>query len=200
MPTTTFFNLPKSKRERIIESAIEIFSNDHYAKVTVDKIAIRAEIPKGSFYQYFENKDDLYVFLFEEIGDKKKNILEATKDDIQNLNFKFYVMRLIEEGSKFESEDIKLIKLKEKFINECPQEIRKEILENEYPKSYELLVKIIKMYIEKGELRSSLDAEITAYIITQCVSNLSFFSIQENETPFSVVERFLDTIIDGIKA
>jgi AcrR family transcriptional regulator len=200
MPNSTFFNLPEEKRDRIIEAAMDEFSQNHYGKVTIDKIAKKAEIPKGSFYQYFENKDDLYIFLFGQIGNKKKHILEETRENIEQLDFKSYIMLLLEEGSKFESKDIKLVKLKAKFINECPQEIRKEILKNEYPKSYDILMKAIKLYIEKRELRANLDMETTAYIITQCMSNIEFYNIKDSINMKKLGERILDTIIEGIKS
>jgi len=200
MPNSTFFNLPEDKRDRIIEAAVDEFSRNHYGKVTIDKIAKKSEIPKGSFYQYFENKDDLYIFLFCQIGNKKKHTLEETRENIEQLDFKSYIMLLLEEGSKFESKDIKLVKLKEKFINECPQEIRKEILRNEYPKSYDIIIKALKLYIEKRELRANLDMETTAYIITQCMSNMEFYNIKDSINMKKLGERILDTIIEGIKS
>jgi len=200
MPNSTFFNLPEEKKNRIIEAAMDEFSQKYYGKVTIDKIAKKAEIPKGSFYQYFQNKDDLYIFLFGQIGNKKKHILEETREKIEQLDFKSYIMLLLEEGSKFENKDLKLVKLKAKFINECPQEIRKEILKNEYPKSYDILMKAIKLYIEKRELRANLDMETTAYIITQCMSNIEFYNIKDSINVNKLAERILDVIIEGIKS
>lgn len=199
MPKSTFFNLPDEKKDKIFEAAVNEFSQNHYGKITIDKIVQKAEIPKGSFYQYFENKDDLYVFLFNQIGNKKKHTLEKAKKNIEKLDFKSYIMLLIEEGGRFENEDIKLIKLKDKFMNECPQEIRKEILCNEFPKSYSLLIEVIKLYIEKGELRTNLDIESVAYIITQCMANLGFYNIKECRNIKGLGERVLDAIIKGIK-
>jgi len=80
MPKSTFFNLPEEKKDKIIAVAIDEFAQNHYEKVTINKIVKRAEIPKGSFYQYFENKDDVYIFLFSQIGNSKKNNLEELKD------------------------------------------------------------------------------------------------------------------------
>ncbi len=199
MPKSTFFNLPDEKKDKIFEAAVNEFSQNHYGKITIDKIVQKAEIPKGSFYQYFENKDDLYVFLFNQIGNKKKYTIEKAKKNIEKLDFKSYIMLLLEEGDRFENEDIKLIKLKDKFMNECPQEIRKEILYNEFPKSYSLLIEVIKLYIEKGELRANLDIDSAAYIITQCMANLGFYNIKECRNIKGLGERVLDAIIKGIK-
>lgn len=198
MPKNTFYNLSNEKKEKIFEAAIAEFSHNHYEKITIDNIVQRSEISKGSFYQYFINKDDLYVFMFNEIGNKKKLTLEKVKKNIDRLDFKSYIMFLVKEGGRFENEDINLIKLKDKFLNECPQEIRKKILRNEFPKSYSLLIEVIKLYIKKGELKTSLDVESLAYIITQCMVNIEFYNIKESTNIEYLGERVLDAIIEGI--
>ena len=58
----TFLNLPTGKQNRIICAAIDEFSRFPYPKTSVNRIVEGAGIPKGSFYQYFENKDDLYIY------------------------------------------------------------------------------------------------------------------------------------------
>lgn len=75
MPKDTFFNLDEIKRQRIVDAAIEEFSRLHYDKVTINGIVKNAEIPKGSFYQYFENKDDLYIYLFTNLASNKMDLL-----------------------------------------------------------------------------------------------------------------------------
>lgn len=63
MPKQTFFNLPKEKRDRIIAVAKEVFSKNSYEEASINQIVKLAQIPRGSFYQYFEDKDDLYGYL-----------------------------------------------------------------------------------------------------------------------------------------
>ncbi|MDD6407130.1 MAG: TetR/AcrR family transcriptional regulator [Lactobacillus equicursoris] len=63
MPKQTFFNLPKEKRDRIIAAAKEVFSKNSYEEASINQIVKLAQIPRGSFYQYFEDKDDLYGYL-----------------------------------------------------------------------------------------------------------------------------------------
>jgi AcrR family transcriptional regulator len=62
MPHDTFHNLSAEKRARIVKSAIDEFLGASYEKTSIDRIVKGAGIPKGSFYQYFDNKDDLYVY------------------------------------------------------------------------------------------------------------------------------------------
>jgi len=63
MPSTTFFNLPIEKRNIIIDAAMTLFIENDYDKVTIRMIASHSSISIGSFYQYFEDKDDIYLFL-----------------------------------------------------------------------------------------------------------------------------------------
>ena len=63
MPTDTFFRLPEEKRERVLAAAREEFSGVKYGDVSINRIIRAADIPRGSFYQYFTGKDDLFRYL-----------------------------------------------------------------------------------------------------------------------------------------
>jgi AcrR family transcriptional regulator len=72
MPKPTFFNLPDDKRQRIIDAAIDEFGARSYGKATLDRIVVKAGISKGSMYQYFAGKSDIYTWLLMSyMGDKK---------------------------------------------------------------------------------------------------------------------------------
>lgn len=78
MPKATFFNLPAEKRDRIVELAIEEFAERPYAQASLSRIVARAGIAKGSIYQYFENKFDLYRWLLlDELSARKQAALAA---------------------------------------------------------------------------------------------------------------------------
>ncbi len=196
MPKDTFYNLPVEKRTKIIDAAIMEFSKVHYRKVTIDSIVDRAEISKGSFYQYFQNKDDLFKFIFDQIGNQKKQTLEEIKRFAEALNFRDYLMKMLAEAESYET---KLVELKDKFINECPQEVRKEVLKNEIPKSNRLLEDVLVYYVEKGELRKDLNIKITAYMITTCMTNLDFFEFAAEDSLQLILGQILDVLIDGMK-
>ena len=60
MPTTTFFNLPPPKREKLLKAATAEFARRPCGEVSINRIIQAAEIPRGSFYQYFADKTDLF--------------------------------------------------------------------------------------------------------------------------------------------
>lgn len=66
MPTATFFRLPEEKRTRLIESAWEEFTTIPFAEASINRIIRSARIPRGSFYQYFADKTDLFLYLMDQ--------------------------------------------------------------------------------------------------------------------------------------
>ena len=63
MPTDTFFRLPEEKRQRLMDAAWEEFTAVRFSDASINKIIRTANIPRGSFYQYFSDKDDLFGYL-----------------------------------------------------------------------------------------------------------------------------------------
>ncbi len=70
MPKETFFNLDEAKRNKIIDAAKKEFTVNQLRKSRVSNIIKIAEIPRGSFYQYFEDLDDLYYYVINQMFDK----------------------------------------------------------------------------------------------------------------------------------
>ena len=77
MPTSTFFRLPEEKRKRLMDAAWEEFTSSSYADASINRIIHKAHIPRGSFYQYFEDKDDLFWHLLGQIRDYFFKIFEV---------------------------------------------------------------------------------------------------------------------------
>lgn len=63
MPTTTFFNLPPPKREKFLQAAAAEFARRPCGEVSINRIVQAAEISRGSFYQYFAGKTDLFRYV-----------------------------------------------------------------------------------------------------------------------------------------
>jgi AcrR family transcriptional regulator len=70
MPKETFYNLDENKKVKIIKAAIVEFTNHELHKARVSNIIKVAGIPRGSFYQYFEDIDDLYYFIIDDTFNK----------------------------------------------------------------------------------------------------------------------------------
>lgn len=76
MPSATFERLPNEKKERLIQAAIEEFSRVPYHDASINMIIEKAGIPRGSFYQYFKDKEDLYQYLLQSYKEKMKQLID----------------------------------------------------------------------------------------------------------------------------
>lgn len=65
MPKTTFFNLNEEKKKKIEKALTNEFGRVSIDKVSISRIVEEAKIPRGSFYQYFENKEDAVNYIVE---------------------------------------------------------------------------------------------------------------------------------------
>lgn len=86
MCTETFLRLPEEKRTRFLNAAWEEFTATPFVGVSVNQIVRRAGIPRGSFYQYFTDKNDLFSYLLEEmrnhLKEEYRQVLEDNGGDI----------------------------------------------------------------------------------------------------------------------
>jgi AcrR family transcriptional regulator len=109
MPKPTFFRLPADRRDRLVNEAIAEFAERAYAEASLSRLAAQAGIAKGSFYQYFEDKLDLYRWLVTDEAPRRKrefvNAVPATGD------FWAYLESFIERGMAFLVEHPRLARL-----------------------------------------------------------------------------------------
>ncbi len=72
------------KHRQILDAAFSCFAQKGFAATRLDEIADRAGVAKGTIYLYFENKDALYIALFQKTLDELFGAIDAavmTVDD-----------------------------------------------------------------------------------------------------------------------
>ena len=70
MPSERFYRLSEEKRKMICEAAIKEFARVTIDKVSINQIIKNANISRGSFYTYFEDKWDVLAYIFEDSHQK----------------------------------------------------------------------------------------------------------------------------------
>ena len=81
MPTQRFLNLKDSKKNAILEAAAHEFARVPYSAVSINQIIKEAEISRGSFYTYFEDKDDLMRYMLRGFRDTlRKKVFEFLEE------------------------------------------------------------------------------------------------------------------------
>ena len=102
MPTDTFFNLPEEKRCQIEKVAITEFAAKPLQSASINAIVSAAGIAKGSFYQYFENIDDLHKHILAIVTNKKVEVIKNLPLDSANLDTFRYLRRVLQAAVAFQ--------------------------------------------------------------------------------------------------
>ena len=73
-----FHSLETEKQERIINAALKEFARNGYDKASTNEIVKEAGISKGSLFNYFNNKKELYLFLLDYVA----KVIEQIYDEV----------------------------------------------------------------------------------------------------------------------
>ncbi len=79
MPKDTFHNLSDDKKRKIFDAAVQEFSTRRFSEASINQIVKAAGIPRGSFYQYFSGKEDIFFYMFEEILKEKREVIRQSE-------------------------------------------------------------------------------------------------------------------------
>ena len=116
MPKETFLKLSKEKQQKVINAAKKEFARVPIENVSIKNIVEEADIARGSFYQYFESKEDLLIYILKEnsekLNTKLKNKVKETNGDIFEL-YIFLYDSMLEEFTGNSDQDL----FKQIFIN-----------------------------------------------------------------------------------
>lgn len=173
MPKLTFYNLPDEKRQTLVQAIKSEFSRVPLFEASISNIVKAAGIPRGSFYQYFEDKDDAFFYLLNELAEQEKynflSILSLHDGDLFETAVDFYE-RLLEEEEHFQF-------LKNAFLN-MTQKIESSFARriNDNNKNSENF-KATAALIDRGSLNISDDKEL--FHVLQIITSITFRNLVE---------------------
>ena len=159
MPKQTFFNLKEEKKEKIEKALIKEFSNNTFEKASISNIIAEANIPRGSFYQYFEDKEDAIYYIINKYLEKEKNriyqYLLKNKGDIFETAINIYedTAKITEKNENEELFKNILQELKKNNINVFDE--HKKILKSQ---------KTIEKMINKTELNIKNEEDLQDFL------------------------------------
>jgi len=90
MPSKTFLNLPDSKRRLFIYLSLREFAGKDYDSASVSNVVREMGIAKGSVYQYFENKLDLWLYLKQHCDQLRLGYLRPVYRNNYTSFFRYY--------------------------------------------------------------------------------------------------------------
>ncbi|PKK93430.1 MAG: hypothetical protein CVV61_04670 [Tenericutes bacterium HGW-Tenericutes-6] len=198
MPSQTFFNLNQAKKERIMEAAIDEMSMHSYEYINLANIIRNAHIPRGSFYQYFEDKDDLCNYFYRYIGEKKMAFfgdLFLPSHDIPLLErFKLIYLK----GFEFAKAYPKLMKAGQKMIGS--EYYQKNAFVKDAMKQAILLYQnYIEIDQKKGRIRKDVDSHILASFLLEFMNKVTLDAFLKDDIDYKEIEKAVNGLLDILK-
>ncbi len=82
MPTVTWARVDPIRRAAVVEAAEAEFAAHGFSGGSLNVVARRAGVAKGSLFQYFADKRDLYAFIAETASQRVRSYMEQRISDI----------------------------------------------------------------------------------------------------------------------
>lgn len=187
MAKETFFNLEDQKRKIIIESAIEEFSKHTFLEASVNRIVEKAGISKGSLYQYFEDKKDLYLFLIEHAGQLKLDYLKKQQIQISFENFNEGFESLLFAGSKFSMANPQLSQL---VRNATQGELIDESLRKMQEMNRSFLVALVDDAKKQNQIDANHPTDLVVFLLNVISTQFYKYLFEQSKDTYSSDEIY----------
>lgn len=200
MPKETFFNLSDEKREMIENVAIDEFAKAGFDMGSINTIVEKCGIAKGSFYQYFKNKKDLFIYLLMDVGAKKK--LEYVTTAMQNPeehNFFVLIKDMYLAGILYAKDHPKLSAIGMWTMKNSSHGILNDILKQSEDMAEKFYENLLQRAKEKGEIREDIDISIVAHMLFNLsVSTMEYCFKNDRAKDFSDISSMSDNILKTV--
>jgi AcrR family transcriptional regulator len=192
----------QNKKSRIIEAAARVFANRGYNSTLIAEIAAEAGIGKGTIYEYFPSKEDLFFAVFEwfvemteaeakvsisVLGGSASERLRALNDAllrswIDMLDMYSLVMEFWSASASS--------KMRLRF---------KQAFRKSYRDFRQLVSALIRDGIEAGEFQPEIDAEsVAAALVGTWDALLLQAWFDDGFDPLTTSRRFMAVVISGL--
>lgn len=165
VPKQTFFNLPDDKRERFVAEALKEFASHPYDQASVSAIVDRLGIAKGSVYQYFDDKLDLYRWLVEE-SSRRELAFYAEHPPLHEEGFFERIRELFRLGMDWWRQFPLWARVGARMMEPSREQRLAEIRDESKRQAHQWLREQLERGITQGSVRADLDLDVLVYLVT----------------------------------
>jgi len=197
----------ENRKNAILKAARRLFFEKGFRSVTVESIARKAELSKGSVYLYFNSKDEIYSQIL--LNDIDKFYRRVTDMCDRNRPASDLLVELSHIYIDFFLRDRELFRILMTFMLHANHSNLQEELQNHVIKatnrSIEIIERIFQRGIEGGEFLSTMNVRQSRYALWGLLNgiiSLYLFTAPEprrEDLIRSTIDTSLDIFIKGIK-
>ncbi len=163
MPKETFFRIAEEKRERLLCEAAALFAERGYNQADVAEVASRAGVAKGSIYNYFDSKEDLYLYVCRDGMQRSRQAIYGDLDPEWDVYRQ--IEHIFRRGAGFIGSHPEYLILyanissagMKRFSDQMSLDVEKYTADH--------LKRLIRRDMEKGLIRDDVDINFTAFLV-----------------------------------
>jgi len=191
--------MSSTTKEKILESALKLFSQKGYLGATTKEIAKEAGIAEVTLFRYFPSKEALFEEVINNYSflPKLKEILKK----VETRSYKEVLKIIASEFLKLLESKKDLIRIMHSEMQRYPEKIKK-IYENVIENTFKLLSKYFEK-LQKEEILKEFNSELAAraflgmffsYFYAKEIKE--FLNLQKEDVS-QVIETYIDIFING---
>lgn len=201
MPKNSFFRLDEARRGEISNNAMHLFVDNDYEDITMKMVLDRLSMHPGTFYRYFEDKDDLYCLLVRNITQKRAAYFNNSNEDSL---YRFFLTTLFGTVSDTVTEPLNELEIKliQTFLNIPENTLLKVYLNVLKGESFPLIKDILRRMRVDGNLRPDIDDDLISFMFESMQFNLVMFfrefDIKDSTLQHKLSKYFADFMSHGL--
>lgn len=187
-----------SKRDAIIEAAIAVFSHKGYHNTRMEEIAVAAGAGKGTIYEYFASKLELFHEIL--LTGWRKFQEDIPIEEMETLPISEQLLHILNGHLRYFQENRQLTRVSFCEAETIDQELMAWTIKVKEEKEKQVQ-SLIEKGIARGELRNDLDVIITSRMVCALIPYFaSHIVMTEAELDtWQMASQMSTAIIHGIK-
>ncbi|PRA07568.1 MULTISPECIES: TetR/AcrR family transcriptional regulator [unclassified Paenibacillus] len=201
MPKNSFFRLDETRREEISSSAMLLFVDNLYEDITMKMVLDSLSMHPGTFYRYFEDKDDLYCHLIRNVTQKRAAYFNNSNEDSL---YSYFLTGLFGNVNGMVTEPLNELEIKlTKTFSYIPEDILLKVYVNVLKgESFPMIKDILRRMRVDGYLRPDVDDDLISFMFESMQLNLILFfrefDIKDSELQHKISKYFAEFMGHGL--
>lgn len=170
--TQLFKNLHPHKRQKIFAAAVAEFASKGYTNASMNSVVKAAEISKGSLFQYFRTKRDLFDGVVEMAVGEVKRYLKQVREETHRMTFLQSLECLLRAGFAFIDTHPLLARIYFHLLQSGEAPFGAEQTVRLHRLSDEFLAELIREAVVRSEVSEELEVEHVAFLVNALMETM----------------------------
>jgi AcrR family transcriptional regulator len=193
-----------ARRKAILAAAEDVFAAKGYTAATVDEIAAKAKISKGSVYNYFQSKQELFSQLFLQEVEQEEALTEQLlqKDISAKDKFELFLEQCFERFAKYEHLGRLLLEFWVTAVSEAGEGPFAEVFRGMYERYHQRVVAMFRQGAAEGDFVLEYGPEISASLLIAAIDGMHIQVLLGARPPWTRMEysAFKQAVADALTA